>query len=528
MSATPGLDALAAEQQRRPFVSSVSSQGASFREFRPLAPLEPPVPALPSELLPGSFRPWIEDASERMQIPLECIAIPAIVAVASVISGKVTIQPKARDDGWQVTPNLWGGVVAPPSRLKSPAIAEALAPIKRLQDEAREAHSQQSATSRARVDTCEEKVRALKRLLGRVHEGKEEQSPASLEVDLASAIEELEQAKTENKELRYTVGDTTTEKLGELLALNPDGLLLVRDELAGWLASLEKDSRKGDREFYLESWNGDGSYTYDRITRGTVHIPRLCVSIVGGIQPGKFAKYVSGAVDGGYAADGLLQRFQLLVWPDFGRKWQLVDREPDHRAREAVFRVFQILANLNRELQVARFDTQAQALFFEWLTELEKRLRDPSMDDKPAFQSHLAKYRSLMPSLALVLHLSEGAQPSERVSLQCARRAAAWCEVLEEHARKVFTPELDGGLTAAHALASKIRKKAICDGDSIRDVYRNCWRHLKKTEQVTEGFAVLENCGWVALEMERSGEKGGRPPSEVVTINPMALEEVEK
>ena len=527
MNLTPNLDALAAEQ-RRPFVSSVSSHSASFQEFKPLAPLEPSVPALPSELLPESFRPWIEDASERMQIPLECIAIPAIVAAASVISGKAAIQPKARADGWRVTPNLWGGVVAPPSRLKSPAIAEALTPIKRLQDEAREAHSQQSAANRASMDSYEEKVKALRRLLGRIHEGKEEQSATAVEADLTSAIEELERATAENKELRYTVNDTTTEKLGELLAQNPNGLLIVRDELAGWLVSLEKDSRKGDREFYLESWNGDGSYTYDRIGRGTIHITRLCVSIVGGIQPGKFAKYVSGAVDGGYAADGLLQRFQLLVWPDFGRKWQLVDREPDHLAQEAVFQVFQELANLNSELQVARFDGKAQALFFEWLTDLEKRLREPAMDETPAFQAHLAKYRSLMPSLSLVLHLCEGGQASERVSLQCARRAAVWCEVLEEHARKVFAPELDGGLSAAHALASKIRKGAICDGDSVRDVYRHGWSHLRKPEQVTGGFAALEDCGWIALEMVRSSEQGGRPPSEAVRINPLALEGVKR
>ncbi len=65
--------------------------------------------------------------------------------------------------------------------------------------------------------------------------------------------------------------DTTVEKLGELLNQNPRGLLLMRDELSGLLRTLDKPGREGDREFFLEGWNGTGSYTYDRISRGTTH-----------------------------------------------------------------------------------------------------------------------------------------------------------------------------------------------------------------------------------------------------------------
>lgn len=38
---------------------------------------------------------------------------------------------------------------------------------------------------------------------------------------------------------RIVVNDTTVEKLGELLNENPRGLLLIRDELPGFLARLE-------------------------------------------------------------------------------------------------------------------------------------------------------------------------------------------------------------------------------------------------------------------------------------------------
>ena len=115
---------------------------------------------------------------------------------------------------------------------------------------------------------------------------------------------------------RYITNDPTVEKLGEILAANPRGVMLFRDELTGWLRSLDKDGREPDRSFYLEAWEGNGRFTYDRIGRGTIDITACCVSILGGIQPGLISDYIATAVRGGAGDDGLVQRFQLLVWPD--------------------------------------------------------------------------------------------------------------------------------------------------------------------------------------------------------------------
>ena len=50
----------------------------------------------------------------------------------------------------------------------------------------------------------------------------------------------------------------------ELLAGNPAGLLLIRDELIGWLRSFDRDGHEGDRKFFLEVWNETGRFTYER------------------------------------------------------------------------------------------------------------------------------------------------------------------------------------------------------------------------------------------------------------------------
>jgi len=67
------------------------------------------------------------------------------------------------------------------------------------------------------------------------------------------------------------------------------------------------------------------------------------------------------------------------------------------------------------------------------------------MESTPAFESHIAKYRSLMPALALVFHLIAvvaGDDPAP-VSLKAAKLAATWCEFLEKHAKKIYAPRIE-------------------------------------------------------------------------------------
>ena len=53
-----------------------------------------------------------------------------------------------------------------------------------------------------------------------------------------------------------------------------------------------------------------------------------------------------------------------------------------------------------------RFDEAAAAEFLAWRRGLEVRLRSDSLS--PALEGHLAKYRKLVPALALIDHLAEG------------------------------------------------------------------------------------------------------------------------
>jgi putative DNA primase/helicase len=403
----------------------------------------PPVAPFDPEMLPGPLRAWVLDIAERMQVPLDYVAVGAVTVAASLVGRKIGIRPKRYDD-WLVVAVLWAGIVGPPSTLQSPALAEITRPLDRLVAEAREAHAEATDEHEAEVAAVEATKAALKKEI-------EWAAKAHVKTGDRSELDHLIARQRDAKppkpptERRYKTSDPTVEKLAELLKDNPRGILVQRDELTGWLRSLDRQGREVDRAFYLEAWNGTNSYSVDRIGRGTLHVPALCVSILGGIQPGPLSSYVHEASRGGVGADGLLQRFQLLVWPDPPRgKWRNVDRYPDADAKNCAYAVYQALdvlspqeagatAEEREDISTVRFSSDAQGVFDAWREELEAKLRDGD-ESTPALTSHLAKYRSLMPALALVFHLiavADGMGREVSVGVEAATRAAAWCEYLE-------------------------------------------------------------------------------------------------
>ena len=80
--------------EQQPATYDQTSQGPRHGTVSPV-PLPPELieaPALPPGLLPEPLHPWLYDIAERMQIPLEFVAAPAVVALSSVI-GRSGIYP---------------------------------------------------------------------------------------------------------------------------------------------------------------------------------------------------------------------------------------------------------------------------------------------------------------------------------------------------------------------------------------------------------------------------------------------------
>jgi putative DNA primase/helicase len=338
-------------------------------------------------------------------------------------------------------------------------------------------------------------------------------------------------APSEPTARRFVVNDATVEKLGELLQQNEWGTLSYRDELYGLLTSLDKQGQEGSRAFYLTSYDGNQGYTFDRIGRGTVHIPRVCLAMLGGIQPGRIQEYVRGAVAGGSADDGLLQRFGLTVWPDVAGDFVHVDRWPDTPAKQTAWAVFDRLAQLqpaiDTEPAIWRFTPTAQEIFVEWLVPFEIELRGDAMH--PAMVSHLAKYRKLIPALALVFALIDTPDSGNLIGEGEIVRALAWGRYLRTHANRLYAAAVMPETTDAATLLSKIRGGRLTDGDGVildsftpRQIAVKGWTGLHTPDAVRKAADLLADYDWLRREAVPTGAAGGRP-SDRYTINPAAL-----
>lgn len=484
----------------------------------------PAVAAFDTTTLPDPLRSWIEDTCERMQVPPDLLAAGAVGVTSSLVGRKFGIHPKQWDD-WLVVPNLWSALVARPAMLKSPALAEVMKPLERLAAEARDRFEAEKAYYEVEVTVAEAEQGALKDALKTAAKGAETSGDRADLEEIARKQRASQDAAPEEPVLRrYKTEDPTVEKLGENLIENPQGILVHRDELSGWLGNLKKQGREADRSFYLEGWNGNGSYEVDRIGRGSLYIPAVCLSILGGIQPGPLSSYVWEATRGGSGDDGLLQRFQLLVWPDPPSEWRNVDRRPDAESKRRAFEVIRKVDSLSAEefgataededsIPAVRFTPQAQAHFDAFREELEARLLSGELS--PPLEAHLAKYRSLMPSLALcfaaVDYVDGKAEPGA-VGAESALRAWAWCEYLETHAYRLYAAAEDPDLERARALLKRIRSGDVKDGATPRSVYRHQWSKLTTPKEVAGALKSLEAYGWVRVEVPKTG---GRPTGRV-------------
>lgn len=485
----------------------------------------PPVEPFDMDLLPSTLKPWAADIAERFQCPPDFVGAAIMAALASVVGRKIGLRPQARTD-WTTVPNLWALLVGRSGVMKSPAMEAALAPLKRLAAQAGETFQVQQIEyqrkSRLLKIQSEEAEKAARVVL--------KKNP---QADVANLLEVEE--INEPTLRRYIANDTTVAALGELLRHNQNGFLTYRDEMVSLLKGLDREDAAGDRGFYLTAWNGDSSYTIDRIGRGlNLYIPAVCLSLLGSTQPARIAEYIRHAVKGTSGDDGLIQRFSMLVWPDMGSDWKDVDRWPDNEAKQAANKVFEYLDQLNpldlgavqdkgangepEGIPYLRFDDVGRELFLEWRTTLEAQLR--SGDLSPALESHFSKYRKLIPAIALLIHLAEGKTGPVGVSSVLA--AVAWGEYLQTHTRRAYASITTPDVSTAKAILLKLKRGELKTTFSARDIYHNGWSGLSEPERVRDALTFLEDLDWLASSTTSPSVQGGRPKA-MYTVNPRAL-----
>jgi hypothetical protein len=395
---------------QRPVVQSLGavaadgfkSQQQTDRETRHASAI-PPFKPMPLDCFPEAVRDYIITASNAIGVDPAFVAVPLLAALASAIGDSRRIRLK---HGWTEPPSIFAALIAPSGSMKTPALGAGTEPTKHKQDNAFRDHA------RAMSDYAEAKAAHDAEYKGKKN------APAP---------------PLEPIPMRYLTSDPTVEALLNLLCENPRGLLVCKDELAGWIRSFNeyKGGKGGDLAHWLSIWSA-ASVIIDRKTAGkkTIYVPQPVVSVVGTIQPGTLAAMLTTELfETGGTARVLFTEppVRIKQWTEFeipfgevarlravfDELYRLQPHTDDAGARSAI------------ELPLS---ADAKPLWVEWFNNHAERIAaaDPHMG------AALSKLEAYGARLSLIMQLARAATEGgsdtevEAESIRCGTTLADW------------------------------------------------------------------------------------------------------
>lgn len=508
---------------------------ADWGEVAPLPPFTEAVPSLPPEMLPSPLADWLQDEARASGLPLEMVAAPVLAGAGGLIGRRLLLRNAPNTPA--LPANLWEMHCAPPGARKSYAVKLGAAALERAERAEFDRLEAQRGELETRLSKAQAQLEGLEGQMKRAFKGGKNAPDAPSDDELTAAREELKDAEAALKPLRFAVSDSTIEKLGLLLGDNPQGLTLVRDELTAWLGSFERSGREADRASWLELANGDAVLRVDRMSRETLYVRGASVGVLGSIQPGPLGKMLEELSGSG---DGLLQRFQLFIWPDvypeYDQNAQRVPLDPQLSERAAA--VLDALPSLTLEALGSTYPSggaaplsytpAAQAIYDAWEVEHEKAKRDAGTSE--AYRSHISKQSGTFARLALTFHALDvaalgvsGHPHPSRVGEESATLAALWCEYLTYHAKKLWREGRRLDVLDAKEVLRFIERGSVQDGQKVTAARAQLaqGRAGMTGARLDAALKVLEACGAVRVEVIKPAT--GRP-SKVLRVHPDALD----
>jgi hypothetical protein len=446
----------------------------------------PPYRPFPVETLPEPVRSFVFESAIALGCDPSYIALPLLATLAAAIGNSRRISPKR---GWSEPSVLWTSIVGYSGTLKSPAIDLAAAFLKRRQTEALRVHDSKMAEYKTAMAQYEVSYSAWK---------KRGEGPPPKEPDKPVA-------------LRLYCSDITVEALADRLKDAPRGLLLIRDELAGWLKSFDayRQGRGGDEARWLEMHRA-GMLVVDRKSGTTlVHVPNAAVSITGGIQPDALRSSLGAE----HFSNGLAARLLLVMPPRTPRKWSDAEVRPELFARvDQIFERLLALECPEGAPDLLTF-TDAGRMSFIAFYNMHAKEQNEIESDLAAAWSKLEGYAA---RLALIIHLVRTAakdatvRSPNHVDEQSVAAAVELVRWFKHETERVYA-------VLGDSPASRSRRELVelieSRGGEItsRLLMRACRRFRASVELANQALGDLVSAGlgqWIEVA---ASEDGGRP-----------------
>ena len=344
------------------------------------SPIEPFRP-FPVDVLPEPIGEVVRRVTKAMGCDLSFVALPALSVLAGTIGNSRRIRLKY---GWTEPAIIWTGNVGESGTLKSPPLEWLTEPLRDREESALERHAT------ALEEFAAEQLRHASAVIAWKQRKSSEPPPRTPVPPVCS---------------RSFTSDCTVEAVCLMLADNPRGMILIRDELAGWVSAFDQYKSKGgsDAAHWLSIHSAKG-FVVDRKTgdRKTIFVARPAMSVTGGIQPATLRRVLAE----GHVENGLAARLLFAYPPRHPKRWTEAEISPAIEAKwktliDGLFELqSQIDEDAKRQPIVVGLTPAAKAMWITFYNEHAAEQADLS-DDLAAAWSKLECYAA---RLALVLH----------------------------------------------------------------------------------------------------------------------------
>lgn len=452
-----------------------------------LHPLEIKPPRFPEELFGDFWSNWIKQSAESKSCPVDYTAA-GLLCVASTLIGNA-IWASAWN-GWNEPPILWLACVGKPSSGKSPGLDSAVSILRKLQAEKIQHFRANRGSQDKDVEVSKRHRKIWEQSLQKAIEAGE------IPPDLP---EQAKEPKRPSPPRLFTT-DATAEAIVHRLLQNPKGLLLIRDELAGWISMMDKYSGNSgsDRAFWLEAYGGR-SYCVDRVKHldELISISHASVSILGSIQPDRLQTLFFKGDD-----DGLSSRFNY-IWPDSMPPKRPVSVPDDTFALIALRRLDQLT------LQIDDSGIESSPFFLPLSEEGAQLLQDfreknyvKQESATGLYLSYLGKQPGLVLRLSLIFELLwHCANPSATSISEISKSAVvAGCQFISEYLDPMTKRALgEISVNADFHRASLAARRIYNDGIPLINKRTHLMRSklCKSADQAQKVIDTLLEAGWI-------------------------------
>lgn len=442
---------------------------------------------LPLAYVPACLKPLLSDFQARTGIAHGPAFLGFLAGLATFANDFIRLQPKQLDHTWTVRPVVWVFAIGGSSSGKTPALETGMEIVRRKDTAAVVENTRKRKDYEHLLDQYADECAVARK--GKLPRPEEPPPPLLRE---------------------FWIQRGTVEGIVRTLEYSPK-VIQYMNEGSGIISGMDRyapgGKGSGDREFYLQLW--DGGPGKNTLAGKTVTLNNASAVICGGSTPGAMRNSCAGKLQN----DGFLQRTLLCMVPD---QIKGADTVPDAAALAMYERVIDGLLDMATPATLL-LSPDAQQVYNEFCDQLRELI---AHEENESLSAHIGKWYGLAPRLMLLYHLAECAShgqlvgDGQRVSVDIARQVCAllmewqlshlrqfWHELMSEKTGRKFA-QIIARYILAHPELSKINFR-----NHISNPHWTQFDKLKPWE-IKEACNTLTSAGWWTPEEGRTNSYG--------------------